>query len=509
MDHIGLRFREIFLGLKTGQLIFQRGGITKSFLCQDGGLIFAKTNISEERLGEILFRTGKISSEVQATLPKFSLPNQFIGESLVQRRLISQRDLYDSLLAQFNVVALTCFSFFDGTLTFQPMERFVDQEFELRISLPLIIERGIRSMEFHPALKTFLSEKIPVPKGDSVAPYLADEEKALWQRTDSNTPADLLQAVSGIPPEKFWKTIYLFYCLDLVDLKEEEGATTKIAPPPRPEPAAPPAKPRPAAVPPASPKAPPPPRPEKTTPPTGMEEQLAEALELHYKLAELDYFQLLGVDRTADETEVKKAYFKLARRFHPDLFGRNLDAETKTKIDEVFDHLTKAYRTLTSKEEKDAYTKKGAAPARPAEDKDRGKSADVRFRQAKTLFNAGRFEEAAFLLEEAIRLQDAKGDYYLLLAMAEARVPALSKKAEHDYLKAIELESWNAEPHVGLGVLYKNAGLATRARKEFERALELEPEHRLAKKELSDLDGDQKKGLRGLFSRDLFGAKKK
>jgi curved DNA-binding protein CbpA len=514
MDHIGLRFRDIYLGLKTGQMTFTRGGITKTFFFQDGGLLFAKTNVSEERLGEILLRSGKITPDVQESLPKYSVPNQFIGESLVQKRLITQRDLYEALLSQFNIIAVTCFSFFDAAMTFQPMERFFDQEFELRVSLPLILERGVRNMEFHPALKVFLARKIPFPKGASPAPFLPEEDKALWKGMASNLTTDLLESRSGIPPEKFWKTVYLFYCLDLVDLREETMAAPTPGPlpkPPEPRPAAPPPVP-----PPPPPAMPPPTRTEerrplpadKSSPPAEVREQLAEALELHRKLGEMDYFQLLGVDRTADEAEVKKAYLKLARRFHPDLFGRHLDPENKRVIDDLFDHFTKAYRTLASKEEKAAYTQKGAAPAKKDEDKDKGKTADVRFRQAKTLYNVGRYEEAAALLEEAIRAKEGKGDYYLLLAMAESKVPSLAKRAERDYLKAIELEPWNPEPRVGLGVLFKKEGLTARARKEFERAIELEPEHRMARHELEQLNGGPKKGLKGLFSKDFFGKKK-
>jgi len=513
MDHIGLCFRDIYLGLKTGQMTFARGGIAKSFFFQDGGLLFAKTNVSEERLGEILHRTGKITAEVQESLPKYSVPNQFIGESLVQKRLITQRDLYEALLSQFNIIAVTCFSFFDAAMSFQPMERFFDQEFELRVSLPLIIERGVRNMEFHPALKIFLARKIPFPKGASPAPFLPEEEKALWKGMSSNTTIDLLETGSGIPPEKFWKSVYLFYCLDLIDLREETMAAPTPGPiprPPEPRPSAapPPPPPPPRMPPPPLPAEKRPPRADESSPPAEVREQLAEAVELHHKLGEMDYFQLLGVDRTADEAEVKKAYLKLARRFHPDLFGRHLEPESKRIVDELFDQLTKAYRTLTSKEEKAAYTQKGAAPARKDEDKDKGKAADVRFRQAKTLFNAGRFEEAAALLEEAIRAKEGKGDYYLLLAMAESKVPSLAKKAERDYLKAIELEPWNPEPRVGLGVLFKKEGLSARAKKEFERALELEPEHRMARRELEEIDGSHKKGLKGLFSKDFFGKKK-
>jgi tetratricopeptide (TPR) repeat protein len=145
------------------------------------------------------------------------------------------------------------------------------------------------------------------------------------------------------------------------------------------------------------------------------------------------------------------------------------------------------------------------------DDKDKSKNAEIRFRQGKTLMSQGRFEEAAMYLEQAVRFNDTKGDYYLLLAMAESKVDALSKKAERDFLRAIELEPWNAEGHVGLGRLYKKEGLLKRAKKEFERALEIEAGHKVARGELRDLaeGGEESKGLKGLFSKDIFGKKKK
>ena len=75
------------------------------------------------------------------------------------------------------------------------------------------------------------------------------------------------------------------------------------------------------------------------------------------------------------------------------------------------------------------------------------------------------------------------------------------------------MESWNPEGFVGLGLLYKREGLLLRARKQFERALEIDSEHKAARKALGEMEENpesaKKTGLKGFFSKDLFGSKKK
>ena len=59
-------------------------------------------------------------------------------------------------------------------------------------------------------------------------------------------------------------------------------------------------------------------------------------------MAFIDYYKILGIDKTATEADVKKAYRKLARKYHPDLNPNNKEAEQKFKeineANEVLSH---------------------------------------------------------------------------------------------------------------------------------------------------------------------------
>ena len=63
-----------------------------------------------------------------------------------------------------------------------------------------------------------------------------------------------------------------------------------------------------------------------------------------------DYYEVLGVDKSASEDEIKKAYRKLAKKYHPDLNPNSPEAEAK------FKEVNEAYEVLR---------RRPAAPCRP------------------------------------------------------------------------------------------------------------------------------------------------
>ncbi|WP_304625758.1 DnaJ C-terminal domain-containing protein [uncultured Parasutterella sp.] len=65
-----------------------------------------------------------------------------------------------------------------------------------------------------------------------------------------------------------------------------------------------------------------------------------------------DYYKILGVERGASETDIKKAFRKLAHKYHPDV-SKEKDAEVK------FKDVNEAYQTLSDPEKRAAYDQLG------------------------------------------------------------------------------------------------------------------------------------------------------
>ena len=72
-------------------------------------------------------------------------------------------------------------------------------------------------------------------------------------------------------------------------------------------------------------------------------------------MAKRDYYDVLGVIKSASQEEIKKAYRKLALKYHPDKNKGDKAAETK------FKEASEAYHVLSDKERKNNYDQFGHA----------------------------------------------------------------------------------------------------------------------------------------------------
>ncbi|MEO6952103.1 MAG: J domain-containing protein [Polyangia bacterium] len=92
--------------------------------------------------------------------------------------------------------------------------------------------------------------------------------------------------------------------------------------------------------------------------PVGVEltlEQLQSIDRFYEAVQSLDAFELLGIARTADKKDVKRAYFKLSKDFHPDrFFGKSL-GPYGSRLTQIFQALKSAFELLSDDKRRAAY----------------------------------------------------------------------------------------------------------------------------------------------------------
>jgi hypothetical protein len=228
-----------------------------------------------------------------------------------------------------------------------------------------------------------------------------------------------------------------------------------------------------------------------------------EVMETYEGLGNRDHFELLGVPRDATEAQVREAYFRLAKRFHPD---GQLEADLggmRDAFEAIFRRLGEAYEILRNPRIRVVYEKNlartamvapseatGPVGAGPADDP------EASLARATESFASERFWEVIQILEKAApRAQGAlKQRQRVLLARAYAKTPDWVKQGEELLVTVVQQDPNDAEAHFHLGAIYRGQGLPSRALRAFRRVLELVPGHPEAQRCIEEI---QKQGRAG------------
>ena len=82
-----------------------------------------------------------------------------------------------------------------------------------------------------------------------------------------------------------------------------------------------------------------------------------EVLFVHTYLDTLDHYELLGVERDVERRGLRRAYFPMSKRYHPDRFYQKITGDYEALIRQIFERITNAYQTLSDRNKRAAYDK--------------------------------------------------------------------------------------------------------------------------------------------------------
>ncbi len=236
----------------------------------------------------------------------------------------------------------------------------------------------------------------------------------------------------------------------------------------------------------------------------GFEKEIKRGLDL----AEAGtYYQLLGVTSVASRAQIKRSFYELARRFHPDRHMAR--PEWTAELHRLMDSLTLAYKTLADEVSRRAYDQRLAESGAFTLGQNKTqtqKSAEECLQKGRECLRARNFAGSILWLRKAAEMEPNSSKYHALLARSLAVVPQYRREAVGHFEKALELDPLNAWAHFQFAKLYEELKLPWRARTHYEKLLELDPDHTGARARLRAIhaaQGKPRKAGRSILARLL------
>jgi curved DNA-binding protein CbpA len=498
---------------RSGLLTLQRTAIEKKLYIEKGTLVLAQSNDSNDDFGELLVRIGQLSPTRLTEAVQSTPSGELLGRTLIKMGILSEDSVRQFLELQAQEIFYPLFEWTSGEFSFVDSTSSMPQDFRLNLPLPCLIFEGIRritNMEIiHRALRgTDTRIRLSRQYEEKASGLmLSSEEAFILSRVESCTRISEILQISPLGLEMTQKTLSAFAATGVVELRGDEEksqpstavsqafrtyhAESTPAGPESKEPAA-----------------------SRVSDDSGLRALREDIMATLKNTKSQNYYELLQVPNDASLDEIKKAYYALAKRYHPDHFHQFSDPEVKGALETIFSTLAQAYDTLKLPITRSSYDAKifkiESLPANVAEKPapvspepagtSQQKLAELNYRQGRGYFDQEDYWSAVQAFRQSVRLEPIVARYRYWLAITLAKNPKWRRESEEHFLKAIEIDQFSPIYYIGLGMLYKEVGLMKRAESQFRQALQLSPHDKTAQEGLEEILSSKNKGSKGLKS---------
>jgi tetratricopeptide (TPR) repeat protein len=491
----GLAVPHFFLDLRqekrTGTAVFEGDAALKKVYVKDGEITFASSNLYDDRLGECLLRAGKITQqEFDASTEIMKRSGKMQGAVLIETGALRPQDLVAGVQFQVKEIIRGLFGWRGARFWFDEGPLPLREIIPLRMSTGNVILEGLRGLEWQTVRKLLPNLRTVVaPVSDPFILFqsvdLTQDQRAVLDLVDGKRSIEELCALSGLGDYNTLTAVFLLLGLRMCEageVKSEKEAAAAVDALRQPASSGP-------------------------SPAAGADEQEPADLRPVIKRAFEDlegtnHYHMLDVSESATAAEIKKAYFRLAKRYHPDRHYDPDMADLKPMLEALFSRLTQAYNTLSNQAKREEYDlarlkadRKIEEEKEPAED--RTATAENQFANGMREYKGGNFWGAAEAFRWAARLDPNNARYYYYYGMALSQMPRRHHDAEESLRKAIELDPAKVRYYLGLGALLVRNNLKARALALYREALTWDPDSEQIKQAMDEAGGAEQKDKNG------------
>lgn len=483
-------FQGLRAGSRTGTAVFEyvhaqtAAKAVKKVYFKNGDITFASSSLQDDWLGRWLVRGGMIT-EQQCSASEELVPKtgKKQGAILVELGFLTPQKLIDGVKLQVKHIIMSLFGVRMGTYSFNEGPLPMADIIPLQMSTGNLILESVTALDWKDIRKALPSPTAVIRPATDPSTLFQDAQLSQDQRTvfsfiDGKRSIEEICSLSGIGDFNAMKAVYVLLALQMAEegraKTDEEMAFAReaVREAVRPKAAAAPAQPA---------------EPELVV----TKESILAAF---MALPGQDHYQILGVDQAATAAQIKKAYFRLAKAYHPDRHFDAAMAEMKDKLDALFDRIHKAYEALSDQATRAEYenelAKRKAAQQQQQQQPRTGEyeekraeeyvenyaekaaRAEAQYANGLKEFKTGNYWGAVEAFSWATRLDPLKAPYFFYLGICLAYIPRRKHEAEENLQKAIELDPTKVEYHLELSNLYIKAGMKVKSLAVLNNALE-------------------------------------
>jgi len=485
----------------SGEVVLDNEDIVKNVNFDQGNIVYAHSNIEEERLGNILFDLGRIDHKrfAKAMRTQTKDKTKRIGTVLLDMGFLTEDQLRLALQHQIKKIVLDTFTWKKGSYILKEKEIDLGSEVQVSINTPNLIMDALRNIKDDKLLKRFLPrEDVPLQKIQNFDIItrnfdFTEGERQILKMIDGKKTLKDLTNIFKIGRLNIYGFFYGLYTMKLLEVmyeikrepvleafeKEDDDVELELN---RPEP------------PPDEPESPPEELPE--LPPSEQEQtQAAQEIEKaldqresaqnmfdeYYKIVQTgDFYRILDIEKAAPSHDIKKSFRILAKQFHPDTIYNTGISFTPSALNEIFLKINEAYQTLINPATREQYDR-DRPDLQPGETvEDLKLRADMASQEGLKLMRNDKPLDAADHFREAIRMFPQKSLYHtrLVEAYLNAQVPA--RRIIRNALEAVRLDPNLPEAHFILAKVYFQLNDRAHTLQEIDKTLELDPSNKKA-----------------------------
>ncbi len=466
---------------------------------KNGSIVFAVSNARQARLFEMLLQRKRSENADLKKIPNAA--NDFEFAAFLQDKGFLTKQECDQLFTeQIRSIIVDALSWEKGDWTFSPFARIRDG-LAFAVNEKQLLVDYARCMPVNRVLGRFRSmdESFSLAEIPGIdIPLNPDEGFVLSRATDAPQTASEMLAVAAMDEARAFHVLYTLWIGGLLtrrdwrsafseaQIRAIRGAKLELI--------------REATVT-VSPKVAAPATPTKShslSPQKVPEAKPQPVISLEDYLERVEnaptYYDLLGVNPDADLDDIKRAYFHLAKNFHPDRH-HSQESETLRRIQRAFTELAQAHETLKNESTREMYDYRVRKEL--ADREKRGSNAgerNIKLEQAEEHFDRGfsllmdgEIEAATPFLARAVNYAPNSARYHAYYGKALATDETKQHKAESEMQAAIRLDPKNETFRIMLAEFFVQNNLLKRAEGELNRLLAVFPASREAQQMLQNL----------------------